>query len=339
MKRLWLVAFCLLLCCSFSACGVETIVWDDMVLGGMLPEPPADQGIIQKNSADELSLTIKDVSKKQFSYYVDACEEKGFVVESKFNTDSYDAYNADSYKLSLSYKDNNGDLRIKLEAPMKMTAITWPIGTAGQQIPAPASLIGKFVYEHDDSFMVHIGKTTKDEYAAYVELCAENGFVVDYNKSDDYYYAYNSDGWYISLRYEGGNIMSVSINSPKEESDDETTLSESETESQTDIYETANTENVTEVTNDNDGGLDPDFKAAMDSYEAFMDEYVTFMKKYSENPNDLSLLVDYAKYMGKYADFVEDFEKWEDEDMNASEAAYYIEVQARVSKKLMEIAY
>ena len=32
------------------------------------------------------------------------------------------------------------------------------------------------------------------------------------------------------------------------------------------------------------------------------------------------------------------FEKWENEEMNAAETAYYIDVQARVSKKLLEAA-
>lgn len=86
-------------------------------------------------------------------------------------------------------------------------------------------------------------------------------------------------------------------------------------------------------------GMRPEFKAAMDSYEKFMNEYVTFMKKYKANPSDLSILADYAEYMRKYADFVADFEKWEtDEKMNAAETAYYIDVQARVSKQLLEVA-
>ena len=88
--------------------------------------------------------------------------------------------------------------------------------------------------------------------------------------------------------------------------------------------------------NKDDDTIDPDFKAAMDSYEKFMDEYVAFMKKYKDNPTDLSLLSDYADYMSKYADFVEDFEDWENEDLNAAELAYYVDVQARVSKKLLE---
>lgn len=86
-------------------------------------------------------------------------------------------------------------------------------------------------------------------------------------------------------------------------------------------------------------GLRPEFKAAMDSYENFMDEYVRFMKKYQANPSDLSILSDYAEYMRKYADCMEDFKEWENGgDMNTAETAYYIDVQARVSKKLLEVA-
>lgn len=96
---------------------------------------------------------------------------------------------------------------------------------------------------------------------------------------------------------------------------------------------------TTEKSEDLVDGMRPEFKAAMDSYENFMNEYVNFMKKYMADPSDMSLLMDYTDYMSKYSDFVEDFEEWEDDDdMNAAETAYYIDVQARVSKKLLEIA-
>ena len=69
-----------------------------------------------------------------------------------------------------------------------------------------------------------------------------------------------------------------------------------------------------------------------------MDEYVAIVQQYRENPNDMGLLSDYTAYMSKYADFVEGFEQWDDEEMNEAETAYYIEVQARVSKKLLDAA-
>ena len=62
------------------------------------------------------------------------------------------------------------------------------------------------------------------------------------------------------------------------------------------------------------------------------------MKKYANNPSDMSILSDYTKYMGKYTKMMDDFEKWESEDMNAAETAYYLEVQGRITKKLLEVA-
>ena len=91
-----------------------------------------------------------------------------------------------------------------------------------------------------------------------------------------------------------------------------------------------------EVKEENSVGAE--FKAAMDSYEAFFDEYVAIMKKYKENPMDMSILADYASYMGQYADMMQKLEKWEGENLNAVELAYYVEVQARITQKLLEVA-
>ena len=75
----------------------------------------------------------------------------------------------------------------------------------------------------------------------------------------------------------------------------------------------------------------------MDSYEEFMNEYVAFLKKYSDNPTDIGLLADYAKYMNKYTEFAEKFDKWQGEDLNDAELAYYLDVQTRINKKLLEV--
>lgn len=101
---------------------------------------------------------------------------------------------------------------------------------------------------------------------------------------------------------------------------------------------TTEPEASTESTTTSSDDIDPDFKAAMDSYEEFFDEYVAIMKKYKENPTDLSILSDYATYMGQYADMIQKLEEWENKDLNTAEAAYYIDVQARITKKLLEVA-
>ncbi len=85
-------------------------------------------------------------------------------------------------------------------------------------------------------------------------------------------------------------------------------------------------------------GLSSDFKEAMDSYEEFMSDYVDFMKKYQDNPTDMSLLSDYSDFISEYAEITEEFSDWEDEDLNTEELAYYLDVQTRVNKKLLEVA-
>lgn len=86
-------------------------------------------------------------------------------------------------------------------------------------------------------------------------------------------------------------------------------------------------------------GMRPDFKNAMDSYETFMGEYCDFMAKYNESDgSDLSLLSDYASFLSQYAEMAESFEAWDSEDLTDAETAYYLEVQTRVSQKLLEVA-
>ena len=333
MKKVLSIILALFMLFSLTACGGETIVWDDIILGDKLPEPPATKGEIHTNAADDLWIDINDLSAKQFNDYVEACKEMGFTVDAESNSSSYNAYNAEGYKLSLGHYGSDADKSIQLDAPMEMTTISWPTSIAGQMLPTPKSTTGKFSYEYEDHFYVYVGNTTRSDYAEYVTACSEKGFNVDYNKGDDYYYADNSEGWHISLRYEGNNIMTIDIDAPSQDDNKDTTPT---TQPTTEPSSEATTP-ATEDKKDNNA-IDPEFKAAMDSYEEFMDEYVAFMKKYKANPSDLSLLTDYANYMSKYADFVEDFEKWENEEMNAAETAYYIDVQARVSKKLLEAA-
>ena len=62
------------------------------------------------------------------------------------------------------------------------------------------------------------------------------------------------------------------------------------------------------------------------------------MKKYKANPTDASLLTDYSSYMSKYSEFVTDFSNWQNEDLNDAELKYYLDVQTRVNKKLIEVS-
>lgn len=314
----------------------EKIEWSKIELRDQLPEPPSNRGTLFENSDEEFWVSLDGVSDDQYNDYLDACVDKGFTVDADKSSYSYKAYNADGYSLDMSHIGDG--LSITLKAPMKFGSITWPSSTVGNMLPAPKSTTGKFSYEHDDSFFVYVSETSKADYDQFVADCSANGFNIDYDKGDTYYRADNADGYHISLKYEGNNIMAVEIKASKNSdagtSEPATTEPSTETTAPSESNATETKPNDTDLVD----GMRKDFKDAMDSYEAFMDEYVAFMKKYSDNPSDVGLLADYTKYMSKYADMVEKFDKWESEDLNGAELAYYIDVQARVSKKLLEVA-
>lgn len=327
----------------------EELVWSDMILGGTLPKPPVAKGEVYDNSDEKLWVTIEDLSAEQYKSYIEACEEDGFTIEAVSQSNTYNAYNDKGYKLSLIYYSGKSNMKIHLEKPMEMTTISWPVGSAGYQLPKPNSKVGKFSYEYDDYFFVYIGNTSKSEYSEYVNKCIEKGFNINYYKGENSFYADNSKGWHVSIDYEGNDVMSINIKERKKEETTQPPTKESVEVSTKDApselpttefptTEVTTTEYPTNEEVDN-GGINPDFKAAMDSYEKFIDEYVSFMKKYNDNPNDLELLYDYSNYLSKYADFVADFDKWKDEELNAEETAYYLDVQVRVSKKILEIGY
>ena len=86
---------------------------------------------------------------------------------------------------------------------------------------------------------------------------------------------------------------------------------------------------------ENASGVSPEFKAALDSYERFFDEYIAIMNRMKSNPSDLSILSQYADYMGRYADMLQKFEAMEKQDMTKEEMAYYLEVSNRITQKLL----
>ena len=85
-------------------------------------------------------------------------------------------------------------------------------------------------------------------------------------------------------------------------------------------------------------GLGQEFKKAMDDYEAFYDEYCDFMKRYNENPYDLTLLLEYGELVAKAKTMDDSFESWDEDEMTDAELKYYLEVNNRVTQKLLDIA-
>ena len=310
--------------------GGKRIDWSKIVLKEELPKPPSTRGNLSTNTSEKLSVSLMGVKDDQYQKYKDDCSAKGFTIDSVQSSGTYEAYNSKGFKLHLSHSSDG--ISIDLQAPMTFGEITWPTSTLGKVLPTPKSLKGKISYESDESFQLYISDTSKADYDQYVAECSSRGFNVKYNKGERSYYADNNEGYHVSLTYVGNNIMSVEIHAPKGKDAASSQQSSSEKASDGSQQEQKPQENKTDSTE-----IRADFKSAMDSYEAFMNKYVDFMKKYKANPSDPKLLANYSKMMSQYAETVNKFGQWKSNGMNDAETAYYIDVQARVSKKLLEV--
>lgn len=106
-----------------------------------------------------------------------------------------------------------------------------------------------------------------------------------------------------------------------------------------DTYELDSEETESTDSDDDSGVLSPEFKKTMDDYEAWFDHYCEVMKKYEENPSDLELLSEMTDLLSEETVMLDEMEKMDQSEMNAAELAYYLEVTARIEKKLLEVAY
>lgn len=343
-KKWWFLLLIIVLAISaFNSIGKskkEKFDWKDVELCDRLPKPKSKTGSIIINDSSSLSMDVEKTSKSDYKAYIEKCQSMGYTVESEKDGNSYHAFDGDGYGLSLSHFDETMD--IELEAPMEMGTLNWPKSKIASLLPLPESTVGQISYDRTDSCYIYVGKTSIEDFTAYIDKCTDSGFSVDYDKGDNYYRASDEKGNQLSLTYEGNQIMAIQIEKPEKTRKKKTKAKKEEpaaveTEAAPESEPPAETE-APDNSAESADGMRPEFKAAMDSYEAFMNEYCDFMARYAQSDGtDLGLLTDYTDYMSKYADVVKDFEAWDNGEMNTVEMAYYLDVQTRIEKRLLEV--
>ena len=104
--------------------------------------------------------------------------------------------------------------------------------------------------------------------------------------------------------------------------------------------ESSETPDTDEESSESDSGvLSPEFKKTMDDYEAWFDHYCDVMERYQEDSTNLELLSEMTDLLSEETTMLEEMENMDQDDMNAAELAYYLEVTARIEKRLLEAAY
>lgn len=197
----------------------ERINWSELIMGEVVPEPASNLGEVYSNSDDYLSVEIVKLSAEQYEEYLTACKDKGFTVDSNQSDTLYDAYNKDGYKLHLYYYEGENELDISLNAPMKMSQITWSTSDYGKMLPTPKSTLGKIEKDDKTGLTVYIGETTLDDYNAYVTACTEKGFTVNSKKAEKTFTASNAEGYKLTVDYKGNKTMYIYLKEPEFETE------------------------------------------------------------------------------------------------------------------------
>lgn len=197
--------------------------------------------------------------------------------------------------------------------------------------------------ENDSFVNVIIHDVSQSGFKKYVELCKQMGYTENSFYDTSYFNAENKDGYSIQMMYitkdeygddsdwtdDQDKTIDLSIYRPINVSTDES----STTAGDANAVDTSSETQTTDST-----GIRPEVKEFLDSYESFMNEYADFMEKYENSDDVASMMKDYSDYMAKYADFTQKYEDLGNDDLNDEELKYYVDVQSRVTKRLIDVA-
>lgn len=113
----------------------------------------------------------------------------------------------------------------------KAEKIDWANVTLSKVLPIPQSDVMDLLYNGDDQLNVTVRNISENDFLEYVCWCKDDyGFTVDSDSFDGYFYAYNQDGYCVTLFYiETSKELSIDLIAPTGNS---TAGSEGDTETQ-----------------------------------------------------------------------------------------------------------
>lgn len=196
---------------------IKRFKWSDIVLSDIAPETKSRSGEILINSKDHLSLDIYGINQNQYADYIEDCKEGGFTIDAEQLESSFAAYNNSGYKLSLYYYTNDSIMHIDLDAAYQYGTVVWPNGGLADMIPVPKSTVGEISKDDEVSFLAYVANTSIDDFKSYIALCIDKGFIVDSHDTKKAYFAKNSEGYRLSVEYQGNNVICIAVDEPEYE--------------------------------------------------------------------------------------------------------------------------
>ena len=265
-----------------------------LVLASCLPELPVRPIEIKENSNTILKINQKNIDKQTYGQILAKVKEK-YPLDNQDISTSYEAYDPNGTKIIL--KPQFDTLEIKIRKLSHYGDIIWPTSGIALTIPKPLSTKGIISINRDEYFSADIQYMTKEDLRNYFEQCKQYGYNLNIRElSQKIYESKNQNGDRLSLRYDGGNVVSITVEQGRKKSQfselsnsqsNDNQVSNNEDEKVKQEFQKTMKEVEQRLQQQKETGIDPKFQKLVDDYLRFMlADYWVKGVKYKANPTD-----------------------------------------------------
>lgn len=153
-----------------------SLTWPSMGLATLLPDPGKSKGTVEADSSSRFFAYVGEVSREEYSAYIDACIALGFAVDYDKGEDFYSAKNSAGDKLKLEYAGLN-TMSVSLDA----TDETRAAQAESESAPALDEPSAQDSSESAEASAPQDFKETMDAYEAFMNNYVD--FMVKYKDS------------------------------------------------------------------------------------------------------------------------------------------------------------
>ena len=265
-----------------------------LVLASCLPELPVRPIEIKENSNTILKINQKNIDKQTYDQILSKVKEK-YPLDNQDISTSYEAYDPNGTKIIL--KPQFDTLEIKIRKLSHYGDIIWPTSGFASTIPKPLSTKGIISINRDEYFSADIQYMTKEDLRNYFEQCKQYGYNLNIRElSQKIYESKNQNGDRLSLRYDGGNVVSITVEQGRKKSQFSELSNSQSNDKQESNNEDAKVKQEFQKTmkdveqrlqQQKETGINPKFQKLVDDYLRFMlADYWVKGVKYKANPTD-----------------------------------------------------
>lgn len=265
-----------------------------LVLASCLPELPVRPIEIKENSNTILKINQKNIDKQTYDKILAKVKEK-YPLDNKDISTSYEAYDSNGTEIIL--KPQFDTLEIKIRKLSHYGDIIWPTSGLASTIPKSLSTKGIISINRDEYFSADIQYMTKEDLRNYFEQCKQYGYNLNIRElNQKIYESKNQNGDRLSLRYDGGNVVSITVEQGRKKSQfselsnsqsNDNQVSNNEDEKVKQEFQKTMKEVEQRLQQQKETGIDPKFQKLVDDYLRFMlADYWVKGVKYKANPTD-----------------------------------------------------